>query len=194
MERQYALILLGAEATDDDEQLLECLEEAVFTLANYFMRREFIPALAAVKRKKLEKLTEAAEVLTIDSNERGENCGQLSSDITPKMADQKFLSLLGILEYYHKQEAQIKHKLANSLSPWTAAQIYAAWESLYLDFGSLFCSQYEMDYGKLEVDSNVKLNENFDYSLLKAELLDKSSDAHQLHRYYSRLRKILTDQ
>ncbi len=190
-----ALITIGAAENDDAETVMEHFEDALFELNTYFMRRAFIPKLSSIRRKRLMELAEAAETLQLEFLKNGtpeSEQDQSSERIKGRSDSHGAVQLAAVVERYNAYEARIKQKLANSTDPRLSISLYQDWERICEAFAQQFCEAYEQQFGKMNPDPEAKLSD-----LMIFNELDNKWDAEVdgpdalMHRYYSRLLKIL---
>ncbi len=192
LSTQQALLLLGAHATEGEEELMERLEEAVFSDANYFMRRPFVPQLARARCKHLAQLEHIGLVLGLLS------ANEMERKASPEVnaADIEIhegLTLLAMMEAYHRTEAKLKQVLSACTHPTEAMRCYVTWVRVFLAFARQFCGAFALRYHNPQVVAGVRMGDTIAYNDLKTAWnpgLTVPSDIWL--RYYSRLMIILS--
>lgn len=189
MEKNTALILLGFDSKFEigEESLEIALEEAIFTEASFFMRRNFIPKLAEARILKLSKLTEAASSFGIQFPEKGE-CYDPDLKIAEIEGCQKIIELVKI---YQEYEMDIKLAIANEENPSILIELLKNWISLFSAYAKRFTALFEnlnTDLSNSEIQS-VSITQAIDYNELMTELR-KEIYTNSVFREYLRIVKM----
>jgi hypothetical protein len=108
MTEKEALIVIGA--LDRDEDLRELLEDLLFEIKQFIISKPLISKLVVGQLKKLEKLSEAVQVLNIDSK----NTSFLKEEAITQNANE---SILAIYNSYELNKAKLKQQLSSASSP-----------------------------------------------------------------------------
>ena len=188
MDEKRALLLIGAdpEHDPDREDLEDMLGDAVFEEARYFMRRAFIPKLADARIRKLNLLCEAQ--ITLLHREARANAAEADGPEN-NFSDAKDLET--VTEIYHRGEAWAKRMLSAAEDPAAAALYYEYWIELHDRFAHRFCTLYEAAFPGRTPENGAKLSENIDFNEVRADLNAENRPDGALHRYYSRLKKMI---
>lgn len=181
-------MLIGADPDRhlDREEAEGLIGDAVFEEARYFMRRAFIPKLAEARIRKLNRLREA-EVALLQSDAQTDS----PMAVGPQIDFSQAADLDTAVKLYHRCESWVKRKLSAVERPAEAALLYTYWTEVYQRFAHRFCTLYEAFFPGRTPKSGVKLSENIDFNEVYAELKSGSGPEGALHRYYSRLKKLI---
>ncbi len=185
MNRNKALLLLGADDNTDATTLTDKLEDAVFGHASYFLKRAFLPKLAEIKKVKLQELMAVGDVLNLTPTD------QLSSFT---FNDQKryagITTLSELLIEYHHRESLIKTSIANAVRADFAHRTYSQWIYVFRAFAERFIEMYETSEFYTPADASVKQSQHVDMMLIINELNSNNSHKPELHKLYSWLCKL----
>jgi hypothetical protein len=108
MTEKEALIVLGASENEDD--LSDFLEDALFEIKQFILSKPLISKLVDGQIKKLEKLSEAVQILNIDAR----NSSFLKEESFYQHSNE---SILSIFNSFESKKAQLKQMLVSVVSP-----------------------------------------------------------------------------
>jgi len=145
MTIKEAHLLLNLPSEASTEEIIDTYEEAVFEQASFFMRRTFIPKLAAARVKRLENIESAGEALGVKNAEQGIISTGFETSSSKGLED--------ILRAYNQAETRMKLALANTSSARFAKEVYLSWIQLFDEYAKAFLaasdSQEKIDGVKL---------------------------------------------
>jgi len=191
LSQQHALLRLGVPLNEEysEEMLREMLEDAVFEACTFFMMRAFVPQLAEVRIRKLRELNDAAVALGLSAPSLED--GRIVQPPLETKISHLPDDLGDLMDAYHRHEAAIKQRLNAAIAPQEGIVAYEAWVVTFEGFSRQFCRLFEKTYPALQADPAEKLTSQHDFNEVKAELQGTPALGGALHRYYSRLHKIV---
>ena len=102
MTKKEALIVLGA--SENEDELSDFLEDALFEIKQFILSKPLVSKLIAGQIKKLEKLSEAVQILNIDTR----NISFLKEESFYLQSKE---SILSIFNSFESKKAQLKQLL-----------------------------------------------------------------------------------
>jgi hypothetical protein len=185
LNRNKALLLLGAAVNTDKSTLIERLEDEVFIHASFFLKRAFVPKLAKIKMQKLQELSQAADLLELN-----EDNNSTAIEIYDNWANLKPATLSELLRNYHQTESSIKTSLANAIKADYAVKLYAEWLKAFAAFAENFSRLYKRSAYYIIPDATTKQSQTVDVMLVISELESNDNHKPELHKLYSWLCKV----